>query len=139
MVRRAFKLGPVEKFCRRRRWRRKKRILWRTRGETYRPSDLGDSEDPSTNLSDATRNAINKHTHTAIILYTTHSKEESVEYFFFVLVGFSFYLSLYLFLFRCLLLPLLLAPHVLVYCCFSRTSTRSNGLPSPPLIHLVYI
>lgn len=25
-----------------------------------RPSDLGDSEDPSTNLSDATRNAINK-------------------------------------------------------------------------------
>lgn len=32
--------------------------LW---GETcYRTSDLGDSEDPSTNLSDATRNAINK-------------------------------------------------------------------------------
>lgn len=30
-------------------------------GETcYRTSDLGDSEDPSTNLSDATRNAINK-------------------------------------------------------------------------------
>lgn len=71
-----FEPGAVEKFCRRRSdaaaaAQREKRISRDVRvrgaraarggGEACcRPSDLGDSEDPSTNLSDATRNAINK-------------------------------------------------------------------------------
>jgi len=65
-----FEPGPAEKF-RRRRAEGEENFATdgcgggaRTcsgEGEACcRPSDLGDSEDPSTNLSDATRNAINK-------------------------------------------------------------------------------
>lgn len=43
------------------------RIRWK--GILCRTSDLGDSEDPSTNLSDATRNAININTHTVTDTY----------------------------------------------------------------------
>jgi len=43
-----------------------------------RPGDLGDGEDPSTNLSDATRNAINK------------TRTPSVEFFVFFVLSFAF-------------------------------------------------